>query len=77
MHGEKGKSRKTARNGHTFPPNLYKSIIYIIHIYISKLYHSIICIIIDLYIRKLCLYIQLAQIGKINSLSLSCTSKKV
>ena len=44
-----GKSRKTARNGYTFPPNLYKSII---------------CIIIDLYIRKLCLYIQLVQIGK-------------
>ena len=26
-----GKSRQTARNGYTFPPNLYKSIIYIIH----------------------------------------------
>ena len=30
------------------PPNLYKSIIYIIHIYICKLYYSIILIIIDL-----------------------------
>ena len=52
-----GKSRKTARNGYTFPPNLYKSIIYIIHIYILVNCIIPLSVLLMIYIFVNCVYI--------------------
>ena len=52
-----GKSRKTARNGYTFPPNLYKSIIYIIHIYILVNCIIPLSVLLLIYIFVNCVYI--------------------
>ena len=52
-----GKSRKTARNGYTFPHNLYKSIIYIIHIYILVNCIIPLSVLLLIYIFVNCVYI--------------------